>query len=44
MRRPVFAGRQAATGLYALTGLHHDRLKLTVPFDLDVDLGEVERM
>ncbi|MEZ7130892.1 Uma2 family endonuclease [Nonomuraea sp. AD125B] len=33
-----------ATGLYALTGLHHDRLKLTVPFDLDVDLGEVDRM
>ncbi|MGA4992885.1 Uma2 family endonuclease [Nonomuraea bangladeshensis] len=33
-----------ATGLYALTGLHHDRLKLTVPFDLDVDLGAVDRM
>ncbi|MEW9554332.1 Uma2 family endonuclease [Nonomuraea sp. NPDC050783] len=33
-----------ATSLYALTGLHHDRLKLTVPFDLDLDLGEIDRM
>ncbi|MEV4397494.1 Uma2 family endonuclease [Nonomuraea sp. NPDC049607] len=27
-----------ATGVYVGTGVHHDRLKLTVPFDLDIDL------
>lgn len=27
-----------ATRAYALTGIHHDRLKLTVPFDIDIDL------
>ncbi|MFC9976023.1 Uma2 family endonuclease [Spirillospora sp. NPDC127200] len=30
--------RDPATGTYALTGIHHDRLKLTVPFDIDIDL------
>ncbi|WP_280276200.1 Uma2 family endonuclease [Nocardia wallacei] len=29
-----------ATRAYAPTGIHHDRLKLTVPFDIDVDLTE----
>ncbi|MCO5972873.1 Uma2 family endonuclease [Actinoallomurus soli] len=33
-----------ATRNYALTGIHHDRLKLTVPFDLDIDLTEVDRL
>lgn len=33
-----------ATKAYALTGIHHDRLKLTVPFDVDIDLTEIERM
>ncbi|MCO6006795.1 Uma2 family endonuclease [Actinoallomurus purpureus] len=33
-----------ATKAYALTGVHHDRLKLTVPFDLDVDLTEIDRL
>ncbi|MEV5706851.1 Uma2 family endonuclease [Actinoallomurus sp. NPDC052274] len=33
-----------ATDSYALTGIHHDRLKLTVPFDLDIDLTEVDRL
>ncbi|MET9026049.1 Uma2 family endonuclease [Nocardia sp. NPDC004168] len=33
-----------ATKTYALTGIHHDRLKLTVPFDLDIDLTETDRL
>ncbi|MEA3530217.1 hypothetical protein [Nocardia implantans] len=33
-----------ATKTYALTGIHHDRLKLTVPFDLDIDLTEIDRL
>ncbi|GAA3763858.1 Uma2 family endonuclease [Salinactinospora qingdaonensis] len=33
-----------ATRAYALTGIHHDRLKLTQPFDIDIDLTEVERL
>ncbi|MDR7170571.1 Uma2 family endonuclease [Nocardia kruczakiae] len=28
-----------ATKQYALTGIHHDRLHLRVPFDIDLDLG-----
>ncbi|KIA62348.1 Uma2 family endonuclease [Nocardia vulneris] len=32
-----------ATKAYALTGIHHDRLKLTVPFDIDIDLSDIER-
>lgn len=30
-----------ATKGYALTGIHHERLVLTVPFDLDIDLTAV---
>ncbi|MGY1898302.1 Uma2 family endonuclease [Nocardia gipuzkoensis] len=33
-----------ATKAYALTGIHHDRLKLTVPFDMDIDLTEIDRL
>lgn len=33
-----------ATKAYALTGIHHDRLKLTVPFDIDIDLTEIDRL
>ncbi|ASF13331.1 Uma2 family endonuclease [Nocardia brasiliensis] len=33
-----------ATKAYALTGIHHDRLKLTVPFDIDIDLSDIERL
>lgn len=33
-----------ATSTYALTGIHHDRLKLTVPFDIDIDLTEIDRL
>lgn len=31
-----------ATEAYTITGIHHDRLKLTVPFDLDIDLTEID--
>jgi Uma2 family endonuclease len=33
-----------ATKAYGLTGIHHERLKLTVPFDLDIDLTEIDRI
>jgi Uma2 family endonuclease len=33
-----------ATKAYALTGIHHDRLKLTVPFDIDIDLTEIDEI
>jgi Uma2 family endonuclease len=33
-----------ATGCYALTGIHRDRLRLTAPFDLDIDLTEIDRI
>lgn len=29
-----------ATSVYALSGIHHDRLKLSVPFTIDVDLNQ----
>jgi Uma2 family endonuclease len=32
-------GRVTAT--YALTGIYHDHLKLTVPFDIDIDLTAI---
>jgi Uma2 family endonuclease len=33
-----------ATGAYTPTGIHHDRLKLSVPFDIDIDLTEIDRL
>ncbi|MEU8205378.1 Uma2 family endonuclease [Streptosporangium sp. NPDC049046] len=30
------------TKAYALMGIHHDRLKVSVPFDVDVDLTEID--
>lgn len=33
-----------ATGTYVPTGIFHDRLKLTVPFDIDIDLTEIDRI
>jgi Uma2 family endonuclease len=33
-----------ATRCYAPTGIYHDRLKLTVPFPIDIDLTEYERL
>lgn len=32
------------TDSYVATGIFHDRLKLTVPFDIDIDLTEIERI
>ncbi|MFC8101827.1 Uma2 family endonuclease [Streptomyces sp. NPDC057363] len=32
-----------ATDTYTVTGIHHDRLKLTVPFPLTIDLGAINR-
>jgi Uma2 family endonuclease len=33
-----------ATQAYALTGIHHDQLKVAVPFDIDIDLTEIGRL
>ncbi|TQS26612.1 Uma2 family endonuclease [Microbispora sp. KK1-11] len=33
-----------ATTSYALTGIHHDRLKLSVPFEIDIDLTEIDAL
>jgi Uma2 family endonuclease len=33
-----------ATHAYAITGIHHNQLKLGVPFDIDIDLTEVGRL
>ncbi len=27
------------TKAYALSGIHHDRLKVTVPYDIDIDIS-----
>ncbi|MER6124026.1 Uma2 family endonuclease [Streptomyces sp. NPDC001795] len=31
-----------ATGTYALTGIHHDHVKVTVPYDIDIDLTAID--
>jgi Uma2 family endonuclease len=31
-----------ATKSYVPTGIYHDRLKTTVPFDVDIDLAEID--
>jgi Uma2 family endonuclease len=33
-----------ANEAYTLTGIHYDRLKLTVPFDIDIDLTEIDKL
>ncbi|GAA3563321.1 hypothetical protein GCM10022419_050020 [Nonomuraea rosea] len=33
-----------ATKSYALTGIHYESLKLTVPFDLAIDLTEIDKL
>jgi hypothetical protein len=35
-------GLDSATKVYAVTGMRHDRLKTTVPFDIDIDLTEID--
>ncbi|MFF1380653.1 hypothetical protein [Streptomyces sp. NPDC058308] len=32
------------TGAYTPTGIHHGRLKLAVPFTIDIDLTEIDRL
>lgn len=36
--------RDPATRSYALTGIHRHQLKLEAPFDVEIDLTEIERM
>lgn len=31
-----------ATRSYALTGIHHERLRLSIPFTIDIDLSEID--
>lgn len=33
-----------ATRAYVPTGIHHDRLKVPVPFTIDIDLTEIDRL
>lgn len=33
-----------ATRAYVATGIHHDRLKLALPFTIDIDLTEIDRL
>ncbi|KUN78444.1 Uma2 family endonuclease [Streptomyces griseoruber] len=36
--------RGEATGTYVLTGIHHDHVKLSVPFDIDIDLTAIDEL
>ncbi|MYX32488.1 MULTISPECIES: Uma2 family endonuclease [unclassified Streptomyces] len=36
--------REPATGAYVATGIHHDRLKVSVPFAVDIDLSGIDRL
>ncbi|MEU4053008.1 hypothetical protein AB0F09_27940 [Streptomyces olivaceus] len=42
--RPVVAvhRRDEDTGAYTLTGIHHDRLRISVPYDIDIDLTAID--
>lgn len=33
-----------ATGIYAITGIHHDKLEISVPFPVDIDLTEIDQL
>lgn len=33
-----------ATGTYALTGIHHDHVKVSVPYDIDIDLTAIDHL
>lgn len=45
-RRPVVYVFELdpATRTYAVTGIHHDRLKVGVPFTVDIDLTEIDQL
>ena len=32
------------TMVYAVTGIHHDQLKLSAPFQVDIDLTEIDHL
>ncbi|WNM35640.1 Uma2 family endonuclease [Streptomyces sp. Li-HN-5-11] len=32
------------TGTYALTGIHHDRIKIDVPYSIDIDLTAIDKL
>ncbi|MGR6970930.1 Uma2 family endonuclease [Streptomyces cynarae] len=36
--------RGEATGTYALTGIYHDHVKVSVPYDIDVDLTAIDTL
>lgn len=36
--------REPATGAYVATGIHHDGLKVSVPFAVDIDLSGIDRL
>ena len=36
--------RGEATGTYALTGIHHDHVKVSVPYDIDIDLTAIDNL
>ncbi|MFD9881508.1 Uma2 family endonuclease [Streptomyces alboflavus] len=36
--------RGGASGTYALTGIHRGRLKLSVPYDIDIDLTAIDEL
>lgn len=46
VRRPVVQVFELSTvtRTYVPTGIHHDRLKLPVPFTVDIDLTEIDRL
>ncbi|MFH8340087.1 Uma2 family endonuclease [Streptomyces sp. AM6-12] len=33
-----------ATGTYALTGIYHDHVKISVPYDIDIDLTAIDAL
>ncbi|MGW5659389.1 Uma2 family endonuclease [Streptomyces sp. NPDC003758] len=36
--------RDPVTKSYTVTGIHHDRLKVSVPFEIDIDLSEIDSL
>ncbi|MGW0995470.1 Uma2 family endonuclease [Streptomyces sp. NPDC002520] len=36
--------RGKATGTYALTGIYHDHVKISVPYDIDIDLTGIDAL
>ncbi|MFH8239322.1 Uma2 family endonuclease [Streptomyces sp. NPDC018321] len=44
--RPVIQVYELAetTGTYALTGIHHDRIKVDVPYPIDIDLTAIDKL